>query len=84
MEPINPPEGHFSRIYLHYSAGFTWDSKRTSIKLTLDKENLICSVKEGTGFKSTLGNYVFTPGDKYYFEIYINKGQLIKIGIARP
>ncbi len=27
---------------------------------------------------------LFLPGDKYYFEIEILKGNLIKIGIARP
>ena len=26
----------------------------------------------------------FIPGDKYYFEIYITKGSLIKIGVSRP
>ena len=27
---------------------------------------------------------IFHPGDKYYYEIYILKGALIKIGVARP
>ncbi len=27
---------------------------------------------------------IFRPGDKYYYEIYIIKGTLIKIGVARP
>jgi len=29
-------------------------------------------------------NKEFIPGDKYYFEIYITKGSLIKIGVSRP
>ena len=31
-----------------------------------------------------LGTEEFIPGDKYYFEIYITKGSLIKIGVSRP
>lgn len=39
---------------------------------------------EGNGFKTTMGTEVFTAGSRYYFEIFINKGQLIKIGVCRP
>lgn len=27
---------------------------------------------------------IFKTGEKYYFEIKVNKGSLIKIGISRP
>lgn len=40
----------------------------TEVKLV----NIVKNVKE------------FIPGDKYYFEIYITKGSLIKIGVSRP
>jgi hypothetical protein len=39
---------------------------------------------EGNGFKTTIGTEIFTEGGRYYFEIFINKGQLIKIGVCRP
>jgi len=31
-----------------------------------------------------MGTEIFAEGGKYYFEIFINKGQLIKIGVCRP
>jgi hypothetical protein len=31
-----------------------------------------------------MGTEIFTEGGRYYFEIFINKGQLIKIGVCRP
>jgi hypothetical protein len=45
---------------------------------------LVCTSKEGSGFKTTIGTEFFTAGGKYYFEIFINKGQLMKIGVCRP
>ena len=50
----------------------------------LDDENLICRSNDGNGFKTTIGTEVFTEGGRYYFEIFINKGQLVKIGVSRP
>lgn len=73
---VNVPEGFSAPL-------FTWDNKRSSSKLTLDNENLTCTVKEGSGFKTTLGTEVFQAGGRYYFELFINKGQLIKIGVCR-
>ena len=40
-------------------------------------------ITNGTGFKTVVGNAVFTPGGKYYFVVRILKGSLIKIGITR-
>jgi hypothetical protein len=80
---VNVPEGFSARNCLYHSALFTWDNKRSSSKLTLDNENLTCTVKEGSGFKTTLGTEVFQAGGRYYFELFINKGQLIKIGVCR-
>lgn len=44
---------------------------------------------DGSGFKSAIGDQVrsiinkeFTPGYKYYFELKIVKGSLIKIGVC--
>ena len=39
---------------------------------------------DGSGFKTVLGTEEFLPGDKYYVEVYIIRGSLIKIGVARP
>ena len=27
---------------------------------------------------------MFVEGGKYYFEIFVNKGQLLKVGVCRP
>lgn len=45
---------------------------------------MICTSKEGSGFKTTIGTEIFVEGGRYYFEIFINKGQLVKIGVCRP
>ena len=44
----------------------------------------MCKSNDGNGFKTTLGTEIFTEGGRYYFEVFINKGQLIKIGVSRP
>lgn len=62
---------------------FKWDEKKTSQKLQLSNDNLQVAVKDGEGFKTVLGDYCFEAGNKYYFEIYLVKTQMIKIGVAR-
>lgn len=81
---INPPDGFDARNSLLNSALFSWNPEKTSVKLTLDEDCLICTSKEGSGFKTTIGTEIFVAGGKYYFELFINKGQLIKIGVCRP
>ena len=57
--------------------------------LTLDRESwrseslTRVKITNGTGFKSIVGNAVFSPGGKYYFVVRILRGSLIKIGITR-
>lgn len=80
---VDVPEGFSSRKVNRNPALFTWDPKRSSSKLVLDNENLTCKVREGSGFKTTLGTEVFEAGGRYYFELFINKGHLIKIGVCR-
>lgn len=63
---------------------FTWNPAKTSAKLGLNEDYLKCTSKDGSGFKTTLGTQIFTEGSRYYFEIFINKGQLLKIGVCRP
>lgn len=63
---------------------FSWNPAKTSAKIKLDPECLRAKSTEGNGFKTTVGTEIFTEGGRYYFEIFINKGQLIKIGVCRP
>lgn len=72
------------RVLLPYSALFSWNPQQTSTKIGLDEDCLICTSKAGSGFKTTIGSEIFTAGGRYYFELFINKGQLIKIGVCRP
>lgn len=44
----------------------------------------MCQSTTGSGFKTVLGTEIFTEGGRYYFEIFINKGHLLKIGVCRP
>jgi hypothetical protein len=41
-----------------------------------------CHAIDGSGFKSVIGNMPFTPGYRYYYEVKIDKGSLIKIGVC--
>lgn len=77
MEAYYPfPEGYITPV-------FHWDPDNSSKKLTLQEDLLTVTVKDGSGFKTTLGNMPFLPGEKYFFQIQINKGSLIKIGVSR-
>lgn len=67
-----------------YEAIFHWDSAFTSTKLKLDETKLTCTSIEGSGFKTTVGTEKFYAGGRYYFELFLNKGQLVKIGVCRP
>ncbi|CAD8081887.1 unnamed protein product [Paramecium sonneborni] len=61
---------------------FSWDPQRTSTKLKLCQDQLQVIATDGSGFKSAIGDQEFTPGYKYYYEIKILKGSLIKIGVC--
>lgn len=65
------------------AAFFEWSTTKKSKNLALSDENLKVRVTEGSGFKTVLGNMAFKPGGKYYFEVFIIKGNLIKIGVSR-
>ena len=81
---INVPDGFDARTFLKIVALFTWNPDRVSTKLKLNDESLICQSTTGSGFKTVLGNEIFSEGGRYYFEIFINKGHLLKIGVCRP
>jgi hypothetical protein len=63
---------------------FTWNVKKCAKQLKLDDDCLRCTAKEGSGFKTVMGTERFEEGGKYYFEIFVNKGELLKIGVTRP
>lgn len=41
------------------------------------------TVSDGNAFKTVLGGQPMTPGGRYFFEVRVNAGQLMKIGICR-
>ena len=41
------------------------------------------TVSDGNAFKTVIGDEAMTPGGRYFFEVQINAGYLIKIGICR-
>lgn len=56
------------RVQIHTNlAMFTWNPLRTSSKLLLNEDNLKCTSKDGSAFKTTLGTEIFTAGGRYYF-----------------
>jgi len=55
-----------------------------SKRIALSNNRLTVSSVDSNGFKSALGTTVFKAGRKYYFEVTITKGKLIKLGVARP
>lgn len=62
-----PPKATTHVSPLNNSAMFTWNPLKTSPKLTLNEDNLKCSSKDGSSFKTTLGTEIFTEGNRYYF-----------------
>ena len=41
------------------------------------------TVSDGNAFKSVIGDQTMTPGGRYFFEVQIKAGYLIKIGVCR-
>ena len=41
------------------------------------------TVSDGNTFKTVIGDAAMTPGGRYFFEVQINSGYLLKIGICR-
>ena len=41
------------------------------------------TVSDGNAFKTVIGDQSMTPGGRYYFEIKINSGYLLKIGVCK-
>ena len=40
-------------------------------------------VSDGNTFKTVIGDQPMTPGGRYFFEVQVNSGFLLKIGICR-
>ena len=41
------------------------------------------SVKSGKNFKSVIGDQPMASGGRYFFEILVNRGYLMKVGVSR-
>ena len=41
------------------------------------------TVSDGNSFKSVVGDQPMTPGGRYFFEVQIKTGFLVKIGVCR-
>ena len=42
------------------------------------------TVSDDSGFKTVIGDAPMTPGGRYYYEVKLHSGDLIKIGVCRP
>ncbi|CDW75184.1 spry domain containing protein [Stylonychia lemnae] len=78
----------------HSVAMFAWDQDKSSKKLIIDDDQLTVKVKDGSGFKTSFGDQVslvelskfiqpFNEGGRYYFQVQLNQGNLVKIGVSR-
>ena len=45
--------------------------------------SITVTVSDGNAFKSVVGDQPMTPGGRYFFEVQIKTGYLIKIGVCR-
>ena len=41
------------------------------------------TVSDGNAFKTVIGDQPMTPGGRYFFEMRVNSGYLLKIGVSR-
>lgn len=41
------------------------------------------TVSDGNAFKTVIGDQPMTPGGRYFFEMRVNSGYLLKIGVCR-
>ena len=76
MEPSYVPDGYITPL-------FYWDEENTSNRLKVSEDRLTWKVVNGAGFKTSFGTQAFTEKERYYFEIQVIKGTLIKIGVSR-
>ena len=76
MEPSYVPDGYITPL-------FYWDEENTSNRLKVMEDRLTAKVINGAGFKTSFGTQAFTERERYYFEIQVIKGTLIKIGVSR-
>ena len=62
------------------------DDVDTSFEEEFVNEYLVPSrvtVQKGLSFKTVIGNQPMTPGGRYFFEIRVTSGYLIKIGVCK-
>lgn len=68
---------------------FGWDANESSKKIEFaepvsERGQSLTSVKvrDGSGFKTVLGDALLPAGGKYFYQVQIKQGSLIKIGFA--
>ena len=76
MEPSYVPDGYITPL-------FYWDEDNTSNRLKISEDRLTAKVVNGAGFKTSFGTQAFTEKERYYFEVQVIKGTLLKIGVSR-
>jgi len=76
MEASYVPDGYITPL-------FYWNQDESSNRLKISDDKLTVKVVNGAGFKTSFGTEPFTAKERYYFEIQVIKGTLIKIGVSR-
>lgn len=72
-------------------AFFQWNKKESTTKVEFQdgpigypfESQTTVRVRDGTGFKTVIGDVPLVAGGKYFFKVKINNGSLIKIGVCR-
>jgi len=73
------------------AAFFQWNKKESTTKVEFQdgpigypfESQTTVRVRDGTGFKTVIGDVPLVAGGKYFFKVKINNGSLIKIGVCR-
>jgi hypothetical protein len=54
---------------------FSWDSEKSSKKLSIDEDELTIKVKDGSGFKTSVGDQVTILILTFFFYSHSKKGE---------
>ena len=63
---------------------FNWDKQRIPEKVIMSSENpMMIQMGKSNGFRTIMGDFGMQRGLKHYFQIKVNQGSLMKIGVCR-
>lgn len=68
---------------------FGWNKSQSSTKVDLAPDSIYSDssteiiVRDGKGFKSVFGDIELQSGGKYFYQVKLVQGSLMKIGICR-